>query len=248
MYVKEYSIKIMISCLKSLLLIYASTLLYGCSVTRSSSKYNFSDGYYYSKLNGNRSKKYYVASSGDSIKVYPADIAKQNADTIKSITVLFPPNKKPLNFQQYKFRALGLDLTVISIVVKYRPAVKNFPAQLNNTLNGAIYAGYRTDNYFLKYENTPLHVANRKITHHGYSIGGFAGLGSVHIDEYVTLNRINYEYDGAVITSGIAAEFGFNKINFGLVLGLDFLTDENRHVWVNEEKPWLGLNIGLKLN
>jgi len=177
MYLKEYSIKIMISCLKSLLLIYASTLLYGCGVTRSSSKYNFFDGYYYSKLNGNRSKKYYVASSGDSIKVYPADIAKQNADTIKSITVLFPPNKKPLNFQQYKFRALGLDLTVISIVVKYRPAVKNFPAQLNNTLNGAIYAGYRTDNYFLKYENTPLHVANRKITHHGYSIGGFAGLG-----------------------------------------------------------------------
>jgi hypothetical protein len=126
MYLKEYSIKIMISCLKSLLLIYASTLLYGCGVTRSSSKYNFSDGYYYSKLNGNRSKKYYVASSGDSIKVYPADIAKQNADTIKSITVLFPPNKKPLNFQQYKFRALGLDLTVISIVVKYRPAVKIF--------------------------------------------------------------------------------------------------------------------------
>ena len=77
MYLKEYSIKIMISCLKSLLLIYAVTVLYGCGVTRTSSKYNFSDGYYYSKLNGKQNKKYYVVSADDSIKVYPADIAKQ---------------------------------------------------------------------------------------------------------------------------------------------------------------------------
>ena len=238
----------MINYLKVLLLVYGAIVLYGCGLTHTSSKYDFSDGYYYSKLHGKQNKKYYVASSGDSIKVYPGDIAKRNADTVKSITVLFPPNKKPLNFTQYKFRALGFDLTVISIVLKYRPAVKNFPAQLNNNFNGGIYAGYRTDNYFLTYENTPLHVANRKIRHHGYSIGGFAGLGSVHIDEYVTLGRINYEYEGVAITSGIAAEFGFNKINFGLVLGLDFLTDKNRQAWVNEEKPWLGLNIGLKLN
>ena len=67
----------MISYLKSLLAIYALTLLVGCGITRSSSKYNFSDGYYYSKLNGKQNKKYYVVSADDSIKVYPADIAKQ---------------------------------------------------------------------------------------------------------------------------------------------------------------------------
>jgi hypothetical protein len=183
----------MIRYLKSLSALCALTLIVGCGVTRSSSKYDFADGYYYSKLNGKQNKKYYITSSGDSIKVYPADIAKYNADTIKSITVLFPPNKKPLNFPQYKFRALGLDLNVISIVLKYRPAVKNFPAQLNNNFNGAIYAGYRTDNYFLKYENTPLHVANTKISQQGYSVGGFAGLSSVNMVEFVTLNSIKYE-------------------------------------------------------
>src|SRR5258708_27881975 len=120
--VRKMKIKIMISYLKSILAIYASTLLVGCGITLSSSKHDFSDGYYFSKLNGKQIKKYYVTSSSDSIKVYPADIAKQNADTIKSILVLFPPHTQPLNFRQYKFRTLGLDLDAISIILKYRPA------------------------------------------------------------------------------------------------------------------------------
>jgi hypothetical protein len=141
----------MTSYLKSLLAIYAVTVLIGCGITRSPSKDSFTDGYYNSKLNGKQTKKYYLTTSGDSIKVYPADIAEQkNADTVKSIIASFPPNKMPFNFRKYKFRTLGLDLDVISVVFKYRPAVKNFPAQLNNNFNGAIYAGYRTDNYFLR--------------------------------------------------------------------------------------------------
>ena len=86
------------------------------------------------------------------------------------------------------------------------------------------------------------------ITHYGYSVGGFLGLGAARIDEYVTLNRINYEYDGTVITGGFAGEFGINKLNFGLTFGIDYLTDKNRHVWVNQTKPWMGLSIGINLN
>ena len=95
---------------------------------------------------------------------------------------------------------------------------------------------------------TPLHVAKRKITHKGYSFGAFAGIGSARIDEFVTLNRINYEYDGAVFTTGIATELGFNNINFGIETGLDFLTDRNSHAWVSEKKGWIGLSIGINLN
>ncbi|KAA9038519.1 hypothetical protein FW778_13235 [Ginsengibacter hankyongi] len=234
---------------KIIVIVYALTLLFGCGVTGTSTKYNFSSGYYHSKLEGKVNKKYYVVTSGeDSIKVYAAGDIKANRDSVKSIAVLFTSHEKPANFKQYKFRAEGFDLDVLSIVFKYRPAVAHFPGQLNTNFNGALYAGYRIDNYFLTYNKTPFQFTNRKIRHHGYSIGGFAGVGAAHIDQSVTLNRINYEYDGAVISTGVASEFGFNKITFGVVFGVDLLTDQNKRLWVNEEKPWIGLSIGLNLN
>ncbi|MEO7044588.1 MAG: hypothetical protein ABI091_04725 [Ferruginibacter sp.] len=220
----------------------------GCSVTGNSSKFSFADGYYRSKLNSNNYEKYYITAGTDSIKVYPANISRQIADTVKSITVLFPEHTAPVNFSKKKFISQNFDLDVISILFKYRPPVKDYPGQLNTNFNGALYAGFRKDIYSLSYHNTPLHVANRKIIHQGYSIGGFAGLGSARIDEFVTLSRIDYEYDGALFTTGIAAELDLNKINFVIMSGLDFLTDRNSHVWVNEKKIWIGIGLGLNLN
>lgn len=177
-----------------------------------------------------------MVADGDSIKVYPS-VNRQTVDTVKSITVLFPPHQKPSEFSSYAFKAQTFDLDVLTILFKYKPPVKDFPNQLNTNFNGALYAGYRTDIYKLSYKQTPLHTQNRNIAHYGYSIGGFAGLGTARIDEYVTLNRINYEYDGVVFTSGCAAVFGFNKLNLGLNAGFDYLLDKNRHVWVNQTKP-----------
>ena len=93
--------------LKLLLFVYALMLLYSCGVTGTSSKYKFANGYYHSKLHSKKNKKYYVVAGSDSIKVYPYS-SKQIADTVKSITVLFPPNKKPADFMQYKFSSKGL--------------------------------------------------------------------------------------------------------------------------------------------
>ena len=220
----------------------------GCSVTGNSPKFIFADGYYRTELNGKKYKKYYVTTGTDSIKVYPAHISRQMADTVNSITLFFPQHIQPANFAKKIFSAQSFDLDVISILFKYRPPSNSYPEQLNTNFNGALYAGYRNDRYTLSYGNTPLHVANRKIVHHGYSFGAFAGLGSARIDEFVTLRRINYEYDGVVFTPGVATELDFNKINFALLSGLDFLTDKNSHVWVNNKKVWIGIGIGLNLN
>lgn len=222
-------------------------LLTGCEELRHSSKYNFADGYYYSRLHSKKTERYYVVAGGDSVKLYPATL-KKITDTVKSLTIVFPPEQKPSPVRRYSLRSQSFDLDFITIFFKYRPTVQGFPNQLNSTFNGAIYSGYRTDIYKLTYKDTPLQIAKRKISHHGYSIGGFIGMGTARIDEYVTLNRINYEYDGAVVSTGFAAEFGFNKVNFGLTYGFDFLTDRNKHVWVNQAKPWLGLGVGLNLN
>ncbi len=223
-------------------------LLAGCKILHNSAKYNFTNGFYYSRLNTGKVKKYYLVTGGDSIKVYPSHVARQIADTVKSLTVLFPPNKRPSAFVDYTFKARSFDLDVFTILFKYRPSVEHFPNQFNTNFNGAIYAGYRSDIFKLSYKENPLHIANRDITHYGYSMGGFIGMGAARIDEYVTLGRINYEYDGAIITGGLGGEFGINKLNFGLTVGFDYLTDKNRHVWVNEAKPWIGLSIGLNLN
>lgn len=220
----------------------------GCSVTNNSSKFTFADGYYHTRLSGKKYKKYYVTTRTDSIKVYPAHISRQIADTVNSISVYFPQHLQPVSFVKKKFSSSNFDLDVITILFKYRPPVTNYPAQLNTNFNGALYAGFRKDTYTLSYSNTPLHVANRNIVHHGYSFGAFAGLGAARIDEFVTLQRIDYEYDGVIFTPGVATELDLNKINFVILSGLDFLTDKNSRLWVNNKKIWIGIGIGLNLN
>ncbi|MEO8821802.1 MAG: hypothetical protein ABI267_00665 [Ginsengibacter sp.] len=197
-----------------------------CSITGNSSKFTFADGYYRTRLNGKKYKKYYVTPGTDSIKVYPANISRQIADTVNSIAVFFPEHLRTTNFSKKRFNAESFDLDVITILFKYRPPVKEYPAQLNTNFNGALYAGYRKDTYALSYKNTPLHVANREIIHHGFSFGAFAGFGTARIDEFVTLRRIDYEYDGVIFTPGVASEFDLNKINFVVLSGLDFLTEK----------------------
>ena len=231
-----------------LILICLAAFAFGCNVTCNSSKFAFADGYYRSKLNDQKKEKYYITSGTDSIKVYPPHISRELADTVKSITLLFPEHIRPVDFSKKQFSSQDFDLDVITILFKYRPPVKDYPGQLNTNFNGALYAGFRKDIYTVSYRNTPLHVANRKIVHQGYSFGGFAGLGSARIDEFVTLNRIDYEYDGALFTTGIAAELDLNKINFVIMSGSDFLMDRNSHVWVNDKKVWVGIGIGLNLN
>ncbi|MFT3701239.1 MAG: hypothetical protein QM802_02665 [Agriterribacter sp.] len=223
--------------------------LFSCSVLdNNSSKYNFSDGYYYSRLDKKKKAKYYLLTGGDSIKVFPASVSRQIADTVKSITLLFPPHEKPLHFSNYYFLTRTFDIDFLSTLFKFRPAVKDFSQQLNATFNGSVYAGFRKDMYKLSYTQTPLHTQNRKISHYGYSVGGFLGIGTVRIDQSLTLNRIDYEYDGAALNAGLAGIFAFNKLNFGINCGVDYLTDKNRRVWVNQAKPWIGLSVGLNLN
>lgn len=226
-----------------------SLLLLSCDVLNpSSTRYSFSDDYYHCRINNKKSQKYYVVTGGDSIKVYPSTIVTAAADTSKMVFVLFPPHAKPQEFKSYSFKKETFDADILTILFKYRFPLTSFPGQLNSTFNGAGYFGYRTDIYKLSYNATPLHIENRNINHIGYSVGGFVGVGTARIDEYVTLNRLTYEYDGCVIASGIAGVFAMNKVNFGINSGLDFLADRNKNLWVNQKKLWIGISVGLNLN
>ncbi|MBA4168732.1 MAG: hypothetical protein H0X41_14495 [Chitinophagaceae bacterium] len=226
------------------------SLLFGissCESLKESSKYQFSEGYYRTHT-GNTVQRLYLLTGTDTIKAYrPGDLAAAVADTAKIIRIAFPA-QKPVNFQGMSFRRSGLDVDVLSVLFKYRPPGRAFPPQFNATFNGAVYLGYRTDVYTLDYRATPLHVFRRNITHYGYSAGVFTGLGSARIDEYVTRNALNYQYDGLVSLTGIAAIVALNKITAGLTIGEDYLLDKNHGAWLNNKKPWIGLSLGLNLN
>lgn len=221
----------------------------GCETLRESSKYGFNEGFYSYKAGKEKSEKVYVVATPDTIKVYnPGDLFRGRVDTIKSISIAFPSNIKPLEFKNYVFTKKTFDLDLLTVLFKYRPSVSGFPNQLNATFNGAVYAGYRTDIYKLSYKTGPLRSDKRTITHYAYSLGFFSGISTARIDEYVTLNRLNIQYDGFVNQSGIAAIIALDKLNFGLTYGYDYLLDKNKDVWIYQLKSWFGLSLGLNLN
>ena len=221
-----------------------------CQPLKQSSKYGFNEGYYKSRLYHKKLKSLYIVPSEDSIKVYSVKyLHKKSIDTVSALKIAFPSNQQPKNFSEYIFRQNTFDVDVLTILFKYRPSVSGFPNQFNTSiLNGALYLGYRTDIFKLNYKKSPLNVYKRNITHYGFSMGIFTGIGASRIDEYVTQNTLNIEYDGFINPSGIAAIIAIDKLSFGLMLGFDHLLDKNHNHWIYQGKPWVGLSVGLNLN
>lgn len=102
--------------------------------------------------------------------------------------------------------------------------------------------------YRLSSEKTALNTYQKNINHFGYSVGIFAGLGATFMSPYVTNNRIATEYDGVVITKGIAGLIGIGNLTFGAAIGFDHLMDKNYKKWIYQSKPWAGFTVGLNLN
>lgn len=111
-------------------------------------------------------------------------------------------------------------------------------------MNGAVYFGYRTDVYRLRYKKTPFSTYKREITHYGMSVGVFSGFGASQVDPFVTLNRLDIEYEGLVTPSGVAAFLAFDRLSFGLMVCIDHLLDKHRKLWIYQGKPWIGLVVG----
>jgi hypothetical protein len=94
-------------------------------------------------------KRYYVTAEIDSIKVYRAYINRQIAGITNSLTLFFPEQIQPANFSKKTFSLQSFDLNVLTILFKYRPLVKDYPAQLNTNFNGTLHGGFRKDIYTL---------------------------------------------------------------------------------------------------
>jgi hypothetical protein len=218
--------------------------LIGCKRLQESSKYQFNEGNYKVKT-ALHTGKAYVIPNEDSVKVYPLN--KAVFDSTNFIELVFPQKTaKPIPGRNL-FTISSFDLDVLTILFKYRPSVSHFPNQFTTHLNGAAYIGYRSDVFRILYSKKPLYH-KRHIEHYGYSVGAFAGMGATAMNPWVTRNNITSEYDGFVISKGVALHVAVNTFTFGLAIGWDHLMDDNRKFWIYQGKLWTGITLGLNLN
>jgi hypothetical protein len=208
-----------------------ASFLFLCSCASSSPKYQLDDGSYLYKQQGERYRKADVYVSNDSVKVFSGD-GREIAH-------------KPLTDQL--FLKQSFDLDVMTVAFKYRPGSIALPRQLLTDFNGNIFIGYRVDRFRARYRSTPL--GNKVVhSHRGITLGGFGGLGSAAVTPWTTRNLVTDEYNGFVLSRGLALLIGLNTLTVGAGVGWDYLTDRDKRVWIYQNKPWYGLAIGLNLN
>ena len=221
----------------------------GCRSLQDSPKFKFDDGIYHSKVNG-KTQLVYVENNDDSIVVYALKKGWQrlslNVSSLPKRTYPQKTSNKIIRTNTYSQKSFDVD--ILTIPLKFRPSVSSFPKQLSENLNGTVYVGYRNDTYRLSYEKNPIGIINQKITHFGISAGFITGLGATALNPSVTNNQISTEYDGFVWSKGIAIIMGLDKFTFGIIGAIDHLLDQNKKLWIYQQKPYLGLAVGLNLN
>jgi hypothetical protein len=223
-------------------------LFFSCTRQSEVSKSRLTTGYYKTRNSQGNPEKRYILVQNDTIWDYKINSAtNQLLDSARSSGIAFPKEIGKYSGTHYSFSKSTWDFNFQTIVFKFRPAMANLPNQLNTEFNLNLYLGRRLDKYRVSYHTNPLEPFKRKIDHFGYSFGLFTGLGKNPVNGSVTRNQISYNYDGVIWLKGVSAIVGNNNFTFGLGLGVDNLLDANRDVWVYNGKPWLGLQIGIKL-
>ncbi|MBC7410983.1 MAG: hypothetical protein H7331_00825 [Bacteroidia bacterium] len=220
-------------------------MMSGCSVIRKTPKTSFADGYYIQK----NKDKVYIDVEDEVVRVHKTVLVnnKLAVDTTKSIE-LYKQTSTNEKAKNITFSKRSFDVDFLTMPLKYRPKQNNIPAQLNTNLNGAIYAGFRTDKFDITYNKSELHKLERVINHYGFSFGVFTGLGNTAVNATTTNNLLITDYDGLVWIKGIAGIVAINTVTVGVSLGFDNLIDSNNNKWIYENKPWFGLAFGLNLN
>jgi hypothetical protein len=222
----------------------------GCIALQQNSKHGFNDGIYQTKR-FSQNKVYILKIDEDTMAVFPVIEFSDSTAIITGKRINYTTLSKKLkdNKNTHGFYRPSFDIDVMTIPVIYRPYTRGFPNQLTANFNGALFAGYRLDEYKLDYKRTPLNVYKLKVKHFGYSIGLFTGMGNTVIDGS-TLGNPNFllEYEGVLLITGLAANIAAGNFTFGISYGPDFLLDKYRNEWIYEGKPCVGFTVGLNLN
>ena len=225
-------------------------LLGSCASLRESAKYKLTDGIYQTTPFGRN--KVQITTIGDSIAVAPILHSKDSIVSDSNHVVIYEstvPKRDGAKLPQQRFFNGSFDMDFLTILAKYRPAQGMLPPALHTTTyNGTLFVGYRLDEYNLHYDDSPLRLYKRDQSHYGVSAGAFLGIGATPMSGNVTQPQIDYEYDGFILSSGIAFTVAIQNLTAGIAIGQDQLMDHNHRAWIYNGRPWAGIGIGLNLN
>jgi len=229
------------------LLIFFVMLHSQCASFKESPKYRFSDGLYKVRHGGQKEKAYITTNETD-LKMYSRD-KNRVIDTSRFQQLDLTGTERNGTPEDYLFSKTSFDIDLLNLPAKYRAKIGDMPPQLDAGLfNGAVYFGQRIDIYHFKRAENRIGNAHATLNHYSFSMGGFAGLGTTPMSQYVTRPLVDIEYSGIVFPAGITTLFTVNRLTFGVAGGVDHLLDQNKKNWIYQGKPWLGLAIGIHLN
>jgi hypothetical protein len=219
--------------LRIVFIFFSAFILSACVGLRNAPKYELGDDVYEYRQTDTKYQKAWVYVNEDSIRI----LSYENPD-------LTMPRRQ--NTDQF-FLKRSFDVDVMTVGFKYRPATLNLPRQLTTDFNGNVYLGYRLDRFRVKNRKTPFGTKHT-FSHRGITAGVFGGIGSTSVTPWTTNNLSMDEYNGFILSRGVALMIGFNNYTVGLGVGWDYLTDRDKTIWVYQNKPWYGLTVGLNLN
>jgi len=216
-----------------------------CTTFEKASIHGLKSGYYKLQSGEKIPENIYADVTDEEIDVYHE--TEKQPDKDKFLTIPLKPVDS-LVVPPITFRKKSLDIDITAILLKYRPAVSGLPAQLTTDFNVALYAGWRHDIFTIKSKIDPLGKSYHKISSWGYDLGFFTGPGGTLISPFTTQNQRTDEYSGLIIQTGFAGFIESNIASFGISIGIDYLMNSDRDVWIYTNKPWIGFIVGIAIN
>lgn len=219
-------------------------LLAGCATIEQSTTHGLTEGKYKAKTASDKQPVYAVVTA-DSMHLYQILSNKPlKADTQQVRSFCYTQSGSQLPPRLSK---TSMDIDLTTVLLKYRFKQATLPNQVNANLNVNLYVGWRKDYYSFQDARSPMNLSSRKENHFQFDVGLFAGFGISAINPTVTNNQLDQEYDGFIFQKGIAGFIGMKRITLGLSVGFDNLLDPNKHIWAYQQKPWIGLMLGINL-
>lgn len=219
----------------------------GCVPVEKMARHDFDSGFYKLKTEDGKTLPVYSTVLQDSVVIYPLEIkgSEKVPDIQSPRSAKISTVSKSNYFYKSCFINNSVDVDLTTVILKYRPPAGGVPNQLSSNVNAALYFGLRKDFYKLIPYKTPLNEETSYIRQIGFDAGIFVGLGISPVNPTVTNFLIAQEYDGVIFQKGFAGFVTFDNISVGVALGFDNLLDKNRSIWIYNQKPYIGLVIGI---
>ena len=163
-----------------------------CSMLKEGVTHGLVDGHYRSLPADGKAQPVYLDVEDDSITAYSV-VRTDDRRVIDTTTFTVQPlasARTPGPCTTHTYVKHGLDLDLMYVLLKYRPAAAGVPPQGNTDINGALYLGYKTERYTLSCARDLLGRHHRTVRNLGFDVGGFIGLGATAMNPTVTQDPI----------------------------------------------------------